>query len=856
MPTSLRTPTTPKSPDASTRMEDAAHFQQLLRELAISDTAPTAITTTSAASNPPAATTGVDSTGGTAENFDQIAYIIKQIFQAGKEGSFTDQLAVFIGKKEAEIEKMCTFHYQEFVQSVDQLLKVRQGASTWKDKILDLNDQIQSSGRKMVSKKREIIENRQTLLNIELAVESLQSCLFVLDMANKVNTSVETHKYYTALKMLEELQTTHLRPVMQYTFAQSMQEFIPIMQDKIRELVLLELQEWLATIKERTRTIGKRSIEQNQAKRARTRQHQNADTIAAGRRVSAAASSPTLGAGMMGGGEEEDHIDAGVDINFRPLYQCLHIHEVLNKRTELRTYFGDKRKIQASVLLEQKFTFDEGDLASFQQYLYDVVGFFIVEAIVMNSTQNFRSRGAVEGLWSNAMEKMNDVISESLNECGDPKLFLAIKRCVVHFIETMESYGFAITSLMDLMLSLLDRYAELMKNRCVDELVQIIEEDEYAPMIVNTQSEYDAISTASKLKQDAAGNISSASLTTTSAKSAKSSTTTPKHIPADWTNQLRFPKTLPFSRGFPRCCASIRAFVVGFYRFAEGFEQQYNEMDDLLKKSLEHVLSEDLLGCMMGKMMVNNISQVVQILVNLEWFEGACAEFEALLGEMRTSNKLGTVRLHATQSFRETRSIAEKRMFELLYMKMDDFLEMAEYDWAATTPATDYSPYLDDLVTFMNVIITSTLVNLPSHMRSGVYQGAFKHLATSIHNLVLAPTVKRVTLPAIDTLEKDVAFVEKFIAGVGEGALGEPFAQLRQTVQLLKSANIEDILNAGIRDRRYNRINLDKLAILLEKMKGDSSLFAKSTPAEKAQRKSIEVVLKGIRAGSSPTRAS
>ena len=38
-------------------------------------------------------------------------------------------------------------------------------------------------------------------MNVELALETMQSCLFILDMANKVQTRVDNRKYYTALKV-------------------------------------------------------------------------------------------------------------------------------------------------------------------------------------------------------------------------------------------------------------------------------------------------------------------------------------------------------------------------------------------------------------------------------------------------------------------------------------------------------------------------------------------------------------------------------------------------------------------------------------------------------------------------------
>jgi len=41
---------------------------------------------------------------------------------------------------------------------------------------------------------------------------------------------------------------------------------------------------------------------------------------------------------------------------------------------------------------------------------------------------------------------------------------------------------------------------------------------------------------------------------------------------------------LPFSKGFIQCCRVIQDYITGFYKFAEGFSQQYGEMDDLLQK--------------------------------------------------------------------------------------------------------------------------------------------------------------------------------------------------------------------------------------------------------------------------------
>jgi len=47
----------------------------------------------------------------------------------------------------------------------------------------------------------------------------------------------------------------------------------------------------------------------------------------------------------------------------------------------------------------------------------------------------------------------------------------------------------------------------------------------------------------------------------------------------------------------------------------------------------------------------------------------------------RSSHRGGQIKLRAAEEFRETSKKAEKRIFELVNSKIDDFLELADYDW-------------------------------------------------------------------------------------------------------------------------------------------------------------------------------
>jgi hypothetical protein len=155
------------------------------------------------------------------------------------------------------------------------------------------------------------------------------------------------------------------------------------------------------------------------------------------------------------------------------------------------------------------------------------------------------------------------------------------------------------------MMSLFDRYAELMKTQCGDKLVRVIEEDEYAPLLITTKDELEEVRKSFQAKEE------------------------------QFMSMNRLPVQLPYSRGVPDCCHLIKTFISGFYRFAEGFSQQNNEMDDLLKKSLENMLVNSMNSTILQLLASNNLSQVVQILVNLAYFEQACGEFEQILTERK-----------------------------------------------------------------------------------------------------------------------------------------------------------------------------------------------------------------------------
>jgi hypothetical protein len=127
---------------------------------------------------------------------------------------------------------------------VDQLLKVRSGSAALKDKIESMNDSIQTVGSRLIEKQRELVQMRKTLLNVEFTREAVQTCIFVLDITNRVTVQIINKKYFSALRMIQELQSTHLKLIRDYSFCKLISTWLPEVQEAIRAAVIRDLKDW------------------------------------------------------------------------------------------------------------------------------------------------------------------------------------------------------------------------------------------------------------------------------------------------------------------------------------------------------------------------------------------------------------------------------------------------------------------------------------------------------------------------------------------------------------------------------------------------------------------------------------
>lgn len=150
---------------------------------------------------------------------------------------------------------------------------------------------------------------------------------------------------------------------------------------------------------------------------------------------------------------DNDH----VRIDFKPLYQCIHIYDTLDAREELQlSYQADRRvrrptlspsgctgshfstQAQAFLLLSQTASLTPFSLVALSALLEEIVGFFLIESHVLKTTNSFRSEQDVEDLWDGMCERVVRIVDEGLAGCEDPEVFLGTKFKVLTFVQTLE----------------------------------------------------------------------------------------------------------------------------------------------------------------------------------------------------------------------------------------------------------------------------------------------------------------------------------------------------------------------------------------------------------------------------------
>ncbi|XP_042185250.1 exocyst complex component 6B-like [Oncorhynchus tshawytscha] len=127
--------------------------------------------------------------------------------------------------------------------------------------------------------------------------------------------------------------------------------------------------------------------------------------------------------------------------------------------------------------------------------------------------------------------------------------------------------------------------------------------------------------------------------------------------------------------------------------------------------------------------------------------------------------------LNVKISLQDARHAAEEEIYTNLNAKIDQFLQLADYDWTAAQGGGAPSDYLSDLIAFLCSTFSvfthlpgSAIehARLPGKVAQTACMSACKHLSTSLLQLLLETDVRQVSMGALQQFNTDVKECERF----------------------------------------------------------------------------------------------
>lgn len=768
-------------------------------------------------------------------NGEDVGPFVRKGFASGKPETVLLHLRHFARSKESEIEDVCRAHYEDFITAVDDLRSLLSDVDSLKSSLSNSNSQLQSVAVPLLTTLDSFVEARNKCKNITLAIQSLRTCVQLVELCSRANRHLSENNFYMALKCVDSIEREFMNKTPSTTLRRMLEKQIPAIRSHIERRITKEFGDWLVEIRVVSRNLGQLAIGQASASRQRE------EELRIKQRQAEEQSRLSLRDCVYALEEEDDDgfngiSDDGKDgysngsngmlgFDLTPLYRAYHINQTLGLEDRFKKYYFENRKLQ----LTSDFQVSSMTpfLESHQTFFAQIAGFFIVEDRVLRTGGKLVSKMEVENLWDTAMSKMCSVLEDQFSRMQTANHLLLIKDYVSLLSVTLRRYGYPVEALLDVLSKHRDKYHELLLSDCRKQITEALAADKFEQMYMKKEYEYSM-------------NVLSFQLQTSNI------------MPA-------FPYVAPFSCTVPDCCRIVRSFIEDSVSFMSHGGQL--DFYDVVKKYLDRLLTEVLDGALLKLIhtSIGGVTQAMQMAANMAVFERACDFF------FRHAAQLSGIPLRMAERGRrlfpltKARDAAEEMLSGLLKQKVDGFLLLIEnVNWMADDPLQSGNEYVHEVIIFLETLTSTAQQILPVQVLKRVLQDVLCHISEMIVGALLGESVKRFNVNAVMALDVDIRMLESFaenqaplLSEADASQLKAALGESRQLVNLLLSNHPENFLNPVIRERSYNALDYRKVVTISEKMKDQSDRlfgsFGTRGAKQNTKKKSLDALIKRLK---------
>ena len=759
-------------------------------------------------------------------NGEDLGPIVRHVFEMGRPESLFHQLKSVVRKKEVEIEELCKSHYEEFILAVDELRGVLVDAEELKSELASENFRLQEVGSALLVKLEELLESYSIKKNVTEAIKMSKICVQVLELYVKSNNHMLESQFYPALKTVDLIERTYLQNIPVKALKTAIGKTVPVIKSHIEKKVTSQFNEWLVQVRSSAKDIGQTAIGHTSSARQRDEEMLEHQRKAEEQNISG------LGDFVYALDVEETDENSVVKFDLTPLFRVYHIHDCLGIQEQFREYYYKNRLLQLNSDLQ--ISTAQPFVESYQTYLAQIAGYFIVEDRVLRTARDLLSANHVETMWETAVVKMTSGLEEQFSHMDSATHLLLVKDYVTLLGATLRQYGYEVGQILEVLDRSRDKYHELLLGECREQIVNALGTDTYEQMVMKKDSDYE-------------NNVLCFHLQTSDI------------MPA-------FPYFAPFSSMVPNTCRIVRSFIKGSVDYLSyGVHTNfYDIVRKYLDKILIDVLNEVLLSTIHGGAV--SVSQAMQIAANISVLERACDFFlrhaAQLCGVPIRLVERPQASLTAKVVLKTSRDAAYLALLNLVNTKLDEFMNLTEnINWTSEETPQNGNDYINELVIYLDTILLTAQQVLPLDALHKVGSGALEHISNSIVGVFLSDSVKRFNANAVLSLNNDLNMLEDFAdekfhsTGLSEIYKGGSFRgcllEARQLINLLSSSQPENFMNPVIRQKNYDALDYKKVASVCEKFKespdGIFGSLSNRNTKQSARKKSMDMLKKRLK---------
>lgn len=115
----------------------------------------------------------------------------RSVYEGDDHEKFKENLEARIKSHDKDIERMCNYHYQGFIESIIELFELKTQVHKLNKELVEIDDGLKKSALSVIEKGNELVKARKIQKHIASTIQNLNLCLPVLTTYAKLEKQLK-----------------------------------------------------------------------------------------------------------------------------------------------------------------------------------------------------------------------------------------------------------------------------------------------------------------------------------------------------------------------------------------------------------------------------------------------------------------------------------------------------------------------------------------------------------------------------------------------------------------------------------------------------------------------------------------